>query len=66
MTLLQLEYFRTLARNLHYTKTAEELHISQPSLSYAISGLEEELGVKLFEKKNRKTSLTTYGEQFLP
>lgn len=66
MTLLQLEYFRTLARNLHYTKTAEELHISQPSLSYAINGLEEELGVKLFEKKNRKTSLTSYGEQFLP
>ncbi|MBO5544538.1 MAG: LysR family transcriptional regulator [Oscillospiraceae bacterium] len=66
MTLLQLQYFRALARNLHYTKTADELHITQPSLSYAISGLEEELGVKLFEKKNRKTLLTSYGEQYLP
>ncbi|MCR5369147.1 MAG: LysR family transcriptional regulator [Clostridium sp.] len=66
MTLLQLQYFRALARNLHYTRTAEELHVSQPSLSYAISGLEEELGVKLFEKKGRKTTLTSYGEQFLP
>ena len=66
MTLLQLQYFRVLARNLHYTRTAEELHVSQPSLSYAISGLEEELGVKLFEKKGRKTTLTSYGEQFLP
>lgn len=66
MTLLQLQYFQALAHLLHYTKTAEELHISQPSLSYAISGLEAELGVKLFEKNNKKNSLTIYGEQFLP
>ena len=37
MTLLQLQYFQTLAHNLHYTRTAQELHISQPSLSYAIA-----------------------------
>lgn len=66
MTLLQLQYFQTLAHTLHYTKTAEELHISQPSLSYAISGLESELGVKLFEKRNKKTELTLFGQQFLP
>ena len=47
MTLLQLQYFQALARGLHYTHTAEELHISQPSLSYAISELEKELGVKI-------------------
>lgn len=66
MTLLQLQYFQVLARMLHYTKTAEALHISQPSLSYAINGLESELGVKLFEKKERKTVLTPFGEAFLP
>ena len=66
MTLLQLQYFQVLARVLHYTRSAEELHISQPSLSYSISELEKELGVKLFEKENRKISLTAYGEQFLP
>ncbi len=67
MTLLQLQYFKTLSRVLHYTRAAEELHIAQPSLSYSISELEKELGVKLFEKdKNRKISLTIYGIQFLP
>lgn len=66
MTLLQLQYFKVLARVLHYTRAAEELHISQPSLSYSISELEKELKVKLFNKENRKISLTVYGQQFLP
>ncbi len=66
MTLLQLQYFETLARVLHYTRAAEELHIAQPSLSYSIGELEKELGVKLFGKENRKIHLTEYGERFLP
>lgn len=66
MTLLQLQYFQTLARVLHYTRTAEELHISQPSLSYAINELEKELGGSLFEKKDRHIQLTSYGQAFLP
>lgn len=53
MTLLQLRYFKTLSQTLHYTRAAELLHISQPSLSYAISELEKELGVKLFLKERR-------------
>ena len=43
MTLLQLQYFSVLARVLHYTHAAEELHISQPTLSYSIRELEKEL-----------------------
>lgn len=66
MTLAQLRYFRVLAHTLHYTRAAEELHIAQPSLSYSISELEKELGVKLFEKANRKIALTMYGDFFLP
>ena len=66
MTLLQLQYFKTLARVLHYTHAAAELHIAQPSLSYSIKELEKELGVKLFEKDSRHIRLTIYGEQFLP
>ncbi len=66
MTLLQLQYFKTLSRVLHYTRAAEELHIAQPSLSYSISELEKELGVRLFEKESRRIRLTAYGEQFLP
>lgn len=66
MTLLQLRYFETLARVLHYTRSSQELNISQPSLSYAMNELELELGVKLFNKDNRRISLTVYGERFLP
>ena len=66
MTLLQLQYFQTLARVLHYTQAANQLHIAQPSLSYSIKELEKELGVKLFEKDSRHIKLTIYGEQFLP
>ena len=66
MTLLQLRYFETLARVLHYTRASQELNISQPSLSYAMNELEFELGVKLFSKDNRRISLTVYGERFLP
>ena len=52
MNLYHLRYFVTLAHLEHYTKAADVLAITQPSLSHAISSLEEELGVKLFEKKS--------------
>lgn len=65
MNLNQLHYFSVTARHQHFTRAAEELFISQPSLSYAISTLEEELGVKLFEKKGRNVSLTRQGALFL-
>ena len=45
MTLNQLYYFRTAAGQLNFHRTAEQLMISQPSLSYSISELEKELGV---------------------
>ncbi len=66
MTFLQLRYFQALAYNLHYTKTAAELHISQPSLSYAIKELEKELGVELFRREKHKLALTENGKVFLP
>lgn len=65
MTLVQLTYFKKLASVLHYTKAAKELHISQPSLSYAINALEKELSVKLFDKANKTLRLSPYGESFL-
>jgi len=55
-----------MAEVLHYTKAANQLYISQPSLSYAISELEKELGVALFERKGNRTCMTKYGENFLP
>uniref|UniRef100_UPI001034520E LysR family transcriptional regulator n=1 Tax=Clostridioides difficile TaxID=1496 RepID=UPI001034520E len=50
MNLYHLRYFVTLAHLEHYTKAAENLSITQPSLSHAISLLEHELGVALFEQ----------------
>ena len=64
MNLSHLRYFVKLAQVKHYTKTAELLCITQPSLSHAISQLEKELGVVLFEKGPRGTELTSFGKQF--
>ena len=65
MNLYHLRYFETLAHLEHYTKAADKLAITQPSLSYAISSLEDELGVQLFEKMGRNVVLTKYGRAFL-
>jgi len=65
LNLYHLRYFVTLAHLEHYTKAAEKLMITQPSLSHAISLLEKELGVTLFEKEGRNVVLTKCGKMFL-
>jgi len=65
MNLYHLRYFVTLAHLEHYTMAAEKLCITQPSLSHAILLMENELGVKLFEKAGRNVLLTKYGKAFL-
>lgn len=64
MNLNQLKCFRTLARAEHYTRAAEELNMTQSSLSRMIAGLEDELGVYLFEKQGRNVHLTKQGRLF--
>ncbi len=64
MNLSQLYYFRKLAELQHYTQAAQELYITQPSLSGAIASLESELGIALFEKRGRNVYLTKYGKEF--
>ena len=66
MNVNQLQYFRVLAQEEHYTRAAQMLSITQPSLSHAIAQLEQELGTRLFEKKGRNIVLTRYGKMFLP
>ncbi|MEC5319609.1 LysR family transcriptional regulator [Brenneria populi subsp. brevivirga] len=66
MNLKQLHYFKRLAEKQHYTEAASSLFIAQPSLSHAISELEKELGVMLFEKSGRNVRITQAGKIFLP
>ena len=56
-----LKYFLAVAREENITKAAEQLHITQPTLSRQLAQLEEELGVHLFERGTRRTTLTTEG-----
>lgn len=65
MNLQQLEYFRTIAQTENFTSAANLLSVSQPALSKAISKLEEELEVPLFEKSGRNIKLTRFGKMFL-
>ena len=67
MTLQQIKYFREVAKLHHFTLAAQNLYITQSSLSHAIQSLEQEIGVPLFVRKSgRKVELTSYGKTFLP
>ena len=64
MLLRQIQYFQAVIRNNSFTEAAEEHHISQSAISQQIQALEQELGVKLLERKNRKFTMTPAGEHF--
>ena len=61
MEIRVLNYFLAVAREENITRAAESLNITQPTLSRQLHQLEEELGVELFEKENRKMILTNEG-----
>lgn len=63
MDLQQLRFLVTISKTLNFSKAAEELFISQPTLSHQIRRLEEELGVRLFERSTRNVELTPIGRE---
>ncbi len=66
MELRQIEYFCMVGKLQSFTRAAEQLHISQPSITQAVRKLEEEIAVQLFDRSKKKAVLTAEGEAFLP
>lgn len=64
MELRQIEYFCMVAKLNSFTKAAEELHVSQPSITQAVQKLEQELGIALFDRCKKRILLTAEGEAF--
>lgn len=64
MDIRVLQYFLAVVREENITKAAQLLHITQPTLSRQLMGLEQELGVKLFSRNNHSVTLTEEGMLF--
>jgi DNA-binding transcriptional LysR family regulator len=61
-----LRYFVAIAEELHFTRAAERLYVSQPALSKQIRMLERQLGAELFERDRQGVALTLVGAALLP
>ena len=61
MELRLLRYFLTVAKEQSFTKAAEQLHITQPTLSRQMASFEENLGITLFIRSGKKITLTDEG-----
>ncbi len=64
--LRRLQFFVTVAEMMNVSRAAEVLHISQSALSRQVQGLEEEIGVQLFDRVGKRLVLTVEGEELLP
>lgn len=65
MELRHLRYFVAAGEVLSFTKAAEKLHLSQPSLTRQIKDLESELGVRLLDRTKQRVNLTAEGRSFM-
>jgi LysR family transcriptional regulator, cyn operon transcriptional activator len=66
MELRHLRYFSALAERLNFTRAAEDVHVTQSTLSHQIKQLEDELGTPLFQRAGKRVTLTAEGQLFLP
>src|SRR5256885_7905579 len=66
MELRQLEIFRALAEELHFTRAAARVHCVQSNVTTQVRALEEELGTPLFDRLAKRVVLTDAGRRFLP
>ena len=65
MEIHQLQYVVAVAKYKSFTQAANAINISQPSLSLQINKLEEELGIKIFERTTRTVKITPAGADFI-
>lgn len=65
MTLQQLKYAIGVSKYPSINEAAKHLHISQPSLSFALKELEKEIGISIFSRNNKGLFVTREGEEFL-
>jgi len=63
VTLTELRYIVTLARERHFSRAAEKCHVSQPTLSVALKKVEQRIDALLFERSSNEVRLTPLGEQ---
>lgn len=63
LTLRQLRIFESVARQLSYSRAAEELHLTQPAVSMQVKQLEANVGLRLFEQIGKKVHLTEAGHE---
>ena len=65
ITLKQIHYALTVEKELHFKKAADACYISPSTLSNAISEMESQLGIQIFERTNKKVIVTSLGKEVL-